>query len=98
MVRTVNPSVERPAEVRLSTGTSQAGIEVVDGAVHSLALNIPRHLARSDGTTWLQLSTSRAERPAGSTDARLLGVCLYRLMVCTETSDEAKCLADEMRP
>ena len=93
-VRNVNPDAEQPATVALSSGTSVVEVEVRTGAPHVLALDIPRHLARADATTWLQLSTTRAGSPAGSGDTRVLGVCFMTLKVVTGSPDEVLELAD----
>ncbi len=59
----------------------------------SLRSTSPRALARSDATTWLQLSTTRAGLPAGG-DTRILGVCFMTLKVVTGSSNEVRELAD----
>ena len=97
LVRNVNPDPERPATVALSSGTAVAEVEVRSGASHLIALEIPRHLARADATTWLQLSTTRAGSPDGSGDKRVLGVCFLALKVVTGAREEARALVDLTR-
>lgn len=98
LVRNVNADAERSAVLGLSSGTAVAELEVRDNAPHLLALDIPRHLARSDATTWLQLSTTRAGCPIGSSDPRVLGVCLLKLKIVLGSSDEASALASQSGP
>lgn len=93
-VHIVNPDAARPAIVGLSSGTAAVEIEVWTGAPHVLALDIPRHLAHADTTTWLQLSTTRAGSPVGTSDGRVLGVCFLTLKVVTGARDGARMLAD----
>ena len=94
VIRSVNACATDPAVLALSSGTTSAEIEVKDRSPHALALDIPKNLARSDGTIWLQLSTSRAGAPvAHPGDARILGVCLMNLMVSVGALDELSRLA-----
>ena len=97
-VRSVDADAEQPAVIRLSTGTTIAEIEVRTCEPHWIILDIPQHFARSDATTWLQLSTSRIGRPVGSPDTRVLGVCLLQLKIMTAPCNEVRTLMSPAEP
>ena len=97
LVRNVSADAAGPAVIGLSTGSAAAELQVADCLPHRIALDIPRHLTRSDTTTWLQLSTTRAGSPIGSNDLRVLGVCLLTLrIVVAGSADEARFVADRV--
>ncbi len=84
LVRAINADPELPAVIALSTGSAVAELEVRDTAPRLLALDVPTHLARSDATTWLQLSTTRPGPPNASPDRRVLGVCLLEVRIVVD--------------